>query len=164
MQDAVLRELERACREAPEDYSATFRLRLALIRAGRADELKLTVGDIIQVEEVESPWIRGTWVGEVLRVFPDGDLNVKPRDYDQTYRVKPSKEYYTKGLYLTREDKRVIIEPVSVERYEALAPTRAEHARLDIEIAKEKAERERIRAEQQAAQPAEPTPESGTGA
>src|SRR5436190_10158612 len=63
----------------------------------------LEVGDVVAVEEVESPWVRGAWRGEVLRVFDAGDKYVRPIDRELPYRVKPSAEYLARSEEHTSE-------------------------------------------------------------
>ncbi|MEZ0228661.1 MAG: hypothetical protein ACAI25_08555, partial [Planctomycetota bacterium] len=97
--------------EDENDSWARYRYRLECVRAGRPELAGLEVGDVVAVEEVESPWVRGSWRGEVLRVFDAGDKYVRPVDRELPYRVKPSAEYLAKGLYLTREDQAVLVLP-----------------------------------------------------
>ncbi len=97
--------------EDANDPWARFRYRLGCVRAGRPDLAGLEVGDVVSVQEVESPWVRGAWRGEVLRVFDAGDKYVRPVEAELPYRVRPSLEYLAKGLYLTREDQATLLLP-----------------------------------------------------
>lgn len=70
----------------------------------------LEVGDIVEVDEVESPWVRGRWRGQVMRLFDAGDKYVKPVD-KVCYRITPKEEYLADGLYLSREDRTTLLTP-----------------------------------------------------
>jgi hypothetical protein len=109
--DGELLRLRRILKEDQGDVWARYRYRLECVRSGRTDLAGLEVGDVVSVLEVESPWVRGTWRGEVLRVFDAGDKYVRPIDRELPYRVRPSAEYLAKGLYLTREDKATLVVP-----------------------------------------------------
>lgn len=109
--DGEILRLRRRVVEDGSDPWARYRYRLECVRAGRADLAGLEVGDVVSVEEVESPWVRGPWRGEVLRVFDAGDKYVRPIERELPYRVRPSAEYLAKGLYLTREDQAVLVLP-----------------------------------------------------
>jgi len=109
--DGQLQRLRRLITADEGDLVARYRYRLECVRAGRPDLAGLEVGDVVAVEEVESPWVRGMWRGEVLRVFEAGDKYVRPVEDELPYRVKPSAEYLAKGLYLTREDLAVLVLP-----------------------------------------------------
>lgn len=111
--DGEILKLQRRLIEDEHDAWARYRYRLECVRAGRAELAGLEVGDVVSVEEVESPWVRGSWRGEVLRVFEAGDKYVRPIDRELPYRVKPSAEYLAKGLYLTREDQAVLVLPAA---------------------------------------------------
>jgi hypothetical protein len=103
--------LGRLTRQDEADAWARYRYRVALVRAGKHELAGIEIGDTVSVEEVESPWVRGVWIGEVLRVFDAGDKYVRPIGADLAYRVRPSAEYLAKGLYLTREDQARLIAP-----------------------------------------------------
>lgn len=109
--DGEILRLQRRIAEDQNDPWVRYRYRLECVRAGRPELAGLEVGDVVGVEEVESPWVRGAWRGEVLRVFDAGDKYVRPVEHDLPYRVKPSAEYLAKGLYLTREDQAVLVLP-----------------------------------------------------
>ena len=111
--DGELLRLRRRVIEDQSDPWARYRFRLECVRAGRPDLAGLEVGDVVSIEEVESPWVRGAWRGEVLRVFDAGDKYVRPIDPGVLYRVKPSPEYLAKGLYLTREDQATLVLPAT---------------------------------------------------
>src|SRR5581483_8352420 len=97
---------ERATKLDPTDGRAELRYRTECVRQGRHDLAGVKVGDIVQIEEVESPWVRGTWEGIVLRKFDANDKYVRPtHPAELNFRVKPSPAYMAQGLYLTREDK-----------------------------------------------------------
>ncbi len=122
------RELQRLRRRLIEDQGdawARYRYRLECVRLGRPDLAGLEVGDIVCVEEVESPWVRGSWRGEVLRVFDAGDKYVRPVERELPYRVRPSAEYLAKGLYLTREDQAVLVLPAAPHAASVAAPRAA---------------------------------------
>jgi hypothetical protein len=109
--DRDLLDLRRRVLEEGADATARYRYRVECLRAGRPDLAGLEVGDVVLVDEVESPWVRGSWRGEVLRLFDAGDKYVRPLDPGVSYRVKPSPEYLAKGLYLTREDRTSLVRP-----------------------------------------------------
>ena len=111
--DELLTRLRRVSAEDPRDLAARFRYRLECVRIGRAEMAGLEVGDVVWVDEVESPWICGGWRGEVLKVFEAGDKYVRPLDRAISYRVRPSPEYLAKGLYLTRQDRTRLVEPAA---------------------------------------------------
>lgn len=70
---------------------------------------KLRKGDTVRVTEKESPWIRGTWYGRVIQAFENtNDAYVKPIDKQPDFRIRPSQEYLEHGLYLTKDDEKVI--------------------------------------------------------
>lgn len=125
MQDKDLRELERQWKLSGS-YEDRFAYRNALIRAGLAADAGIEIGDICLIEEKESPWIRGAWEGEILKIYEKGDAYVRPVNYEQPYRVKPSAHYYNAGLYLTHSDLKRVTKPVLPERYETLADVRRE--------------------------------------
>lgn len=105
--DSELLALRRACQASPDDKVLHFKYRMACCRAGRFELTGLEPGDTVTVDEQESPWIRGVWEGEVIRVFDAGDKYVRPKvreGQSLRYRVRPSPAYLVKGLYLTRED------------------------------------------------------------
>lgn len=108
MSDEQLRELKRHAKDSDEDR---YRYRVACCRYGQPERAGLEAGDIIWVEEIESPWILGGWRAGILRIFDAGDVYAKPLDPDPNYRVKPSEWYLMRGLYLTRGDKKKLIEP-----------------------------------------------------
>jgi hypothetical protein len=109
--DRDLVDLRRRVLEAGNDPCARYRYRVACLRAGKPELAGIEVGDLVLVDEVESPWVRGRWRGEVLRLFDAGDKYVRPVDPIVSYRVKPSPEYLAKGLYLTREDRTFLVVP-----------------------------------------------------
>jgi hypothetical protein len=113
--DRDLLDLRRRVLEEGADATARYRYRVECLRAGRPDLAGLEVGDVVLVDEVESPWVRGSWRGEVLRLFDAGDKYVRPLDAGVSYRVKPSPEYLAKGLYLTREDRTSLVRPALPE-------------------------------------------------
>jgi hypothetical protein len=119
--DDLLSTLRRRAVADPGDDAARFRFRLACVRDGRTDLAGIQPGDIVWVEEVESPWVYGPWRGEVLKVFEAGDKYVRPLEPSLVYRVRPSPEYLARGLYLTRQDKTTLIEPASVPTEPRLA-------------------------------------------
>ena len=110
--DADLRELKRAA-ETGGPW-ALYRFRVACLRAGRPELAEPHLpGDLVRVNEVESPWSHSEWVGVVIQALREGDGNVRPMDPASiSWRVRPGPEYIKGGLYLTREDKRTLIEPV----------------------------------------------------
>lgn len=114
--DRDILEWRRRVLEEAGDACARYRYRIECLRAGRRDLAGLEVGDLVLVEEVESPWVRGAWRGEVLRLFEAGDKYVRPVDAAVPYRVRPSPEYLAKGLYLTREDRTVLVSPAPPDR------------------------------------------------
>lgn len=111
----------------PGDPWARWRFRVECVRAGRAELAGLEPGDVVMVEEVESPWVRngGPWRGVVTQHNVGGDGYVRPLDLlgmdesrpaaplpaDSPWHVRPSNDYLRKGLYLTREDKKTLLEP-----------------------------------------------------
>lgn len=109
--DGEILKLRRSTIEDGADALARYRYRLACVRAGKPELAGLEAGDVVLVEEVESPWVRGTWRGEVLRVFDAGDKYVRPLERELPYRVRPSADYLAKGLYLTREDLATLVSP-----------------------------------------------------
>lgn len=109
--DEMLTTLGRRSAADPMDDTARLRYRLACLRDGRSDLAGLEPGDVVWVEEVESPWVYGPWRGEVLKIFEAGDKYVRPLDPALVYRVRPSPEYLARGLYLTRQDKTTLLEP-----------------------------------------------------
>ncbi len=111
--DRDLLELRRRTLEGTDDLLTRYRYRIACLRSGRAELAGSEVGDVVLVDEVESPWVRGQWRGEVCRVFEAGDKYVRPLDQNLNYRVKPPPEYAAKGLYLTREDQTNLLTPVA---------------------------------------------------
>jgi len=123
--DGEIRRLFRRLDEDRSDAWARYRYRLGCVRAGRPDLAGLEPGDVVAVEEVESPWVRGAWRGEVLRVFDAGDKYVRPIDRELPYRVKPSPEYLAKGLYLTREDVAVLVLPAAPDAVRGVPNTAA---------------------------------------
>ncbi len=123
--DGEILRLKRRLLEDQTDGWSRYRYRLECVRAGRPDLAGLEAGDVVSVEEVESPWVRGAWRGEVLRVFEAGDKYVRPLDAELPYRVRPSAEYLAKGLYLTREDNARLIEPVVPRAGRASRPAAA---------------------------------------
>jgi hypothetical protein len=155
--DDSLRKLERTWQESG-NYQDYFAYRNALLRAGQPEKAGFQVGDIVLVEEVESPWVKEPWEAELMRLGEEGDFNARPLKTENPYRVKPSAEYLAKGLYMTRADKKTLIRPVDPDKYEALAPVRAEHAKQDAEMRAQRAEAEKRRAEQEAAR----APEAST--
>lgn len=103
--DARLRELCRQSGLDPDDACALYRLRINYLRVGDLQQAGLAAGDVVLVDERESPWVRTPWEGEVTRVFEEGDAYVRPVNAKALeFRLKPSAEYLAKGLYLTRED------------------------------------------------------------
>lgn len=94
--------------EKSTDPLGHYKWRVAMVRAGH--EVKPMVGDLVEVEETESPWVRGKWVGIVRRTFEQGDNYISPICYPG-FRVKPSLKYYNDGLYLTRKDLVRVLRP-----------------------------------------------------
>lgn len=113
MADEKLNELKREMEENPDDQNAKYRFRVEAVRAGRGGEAGFEVGDEVDVEEKESPWVKGNWRGVVLRVFDAGDKYIRPLTDDKEWRVKPSPEYFQKGLYLTKEDSVTLVVPIA---------------------------------------------------
>lgn len=107
--DERLRDLERASKAVPDDLDARFRFRVECVRLEKFDLAGVEPGDIVIVDEVESPWIRGQWEGVVLQAFEAKDKYVRPTHPQKCdFRVRPSKEYLAKGLYLTRLDQAIL--------------------------------------------------------
>lgn len=98
--------IDEALRRAARDGLDEPRRRWLALRAGREDLARPFVeGDVIEVHEVDSPWLRGPWEGVVLRVLPKNDAYVRPLNRPgKRFRVRPSSEYLAKGLYLTHKD------------------------------------------------------------
>lgn len=117
MADDDIRTLERDLITSPDDAVSKAKLRFAYVRAGRPeDALPVRKGDIGMVTEDEHPWINGSWEGEVMEVLEDGALNIKPTSNDPDFKVQPSPEYLSTGLYITANDSKkfVITVPVSI--------------------------------------------------
>jgi len=109
--DGEILKLRRQALVDRSDPWVRYRYRIACVRAGLPELAGVEAGDVVAVEEVESPWVRGPWRGEVLRVFDAGDKYVRPVGGPIPYRVRPSSEYLAKGLYLTREDRTTLVLP-----------------------------------------------------
>lgn len=110
--DEELNKLKRMLQACPGDRELELRWRKMMVRAGQASEVPFCEGDIVEVDEQSDPWIRGKWKGEVRRRFEYGDCYVSPVQpkSELTYRAYPRTTYIRKGLYLTREDVKLVIE------------------------------------------------------
>lgn len=93
------------------DHWAVYRLRLNAIRIGNHQAAGLSEDDIVEVEEMESPWINGSWKGQIVTLYKKGDSYIRPYSAGCNYRVRPSPEYLAKGLYLTSTDKLILLQP-----------------------------------------------------
>ncbi len=114
--DSDLSALERRMKEQPDDVNARLRYRLACLRAGRPELAGILPGDKVRVDEVEHPWVRGPWDGLVIRVFEVGDKYVRPLHGARLdYLVQTSPEYVEQGLFITRKDRTILIEPALPE-------------------------------------------------
>lgn len=94
------------------DPVVRFNFRTALMRAGKPEVAGIEPGDIVMVVEAQSPWCRRHWKGVVMQIFQAGDSYIRPIESLMNFKIRPSPEYMTKGLYLTREDQLVLITPV----------------------------------------------------
>lgn len=112
--DAEILELRRKVVEE-DDPQARFRYRIACVRNGRLDLAGIQVKDIVLVNEKESPWIKGRWRGQLLRLFEGGHMYVNPLDSDIKWRYKPCSQYRlsTLGIYLTPKDEITLLEPAA---------------------------------------------------
>ena len=118
MADNDIRDLEQKLKASPEDAALKARLRLAYVRAERPAMAKpILKGDKILVIEDDNNWINTPWEGLVTEALTDGDLNVKPLNAEQDWRVKPAPEYLAAGLYIADTDvaKCIILQPVMPE-------------------------------------------------
>jgi hypothetical protein len=114
--DEALRTQARRSSLDPEDYALDYRARVQAWRAGKPFVPR--VGEVVEITEVDSPWlrVRSRWI--VLRVFAAEDAYARPITQEgklrpaptrkikrsRVWRVVPSTGYLEKGLYLTCED------------------------------------------------------------
>ena len=113
MLDMELREFERCAKESGA-VCDIIRFRFACARSGNDELAGLIVGDILLVDEVVEHWVHGPWEGELLKIEEWGAKYVRPIAKDLSYRVRPSPEYFKKGLLLTSYDKIRLVRPILV--------------------------------------------------
>lgn len=125
----ALAKARRAVEAEPTSLAARVALVLALQREGRIEELREIagaprVGERVRVEERETPWIVGPWLGVLVRLV---DYAAGPSRYVRPSQnvtwaegCNPNREYVESGLYLTPEDVVEILDPAEtlLARYE----------------------------------------------